>query len=495
VILLLFFSYGHVYELTKTWTFQGYALGRHRILLSLWGIIFFIWIWWVGLKMKSLRIATQFFAFISVAAIIPPAYQVLSRSVQINSNPVNVQTNTIPSFGDTAFLGTTLPDIYYIILDGYARADVLKELYGYDNSDFLRFLTDRGFYVAERSKSNYSLTVLSLSSSLNMDYIQVLKNPNTSTTGFDKILRELIQHSQVRKFLETAGYQTLAFDTGFPHTQIFDADYYWVAPPSKTRVFSNAFETLLAETTILRSLFDLCLVDSKIARLGLFCPDYESHQNRVLYILSKLKEVTKLDGNFFVFAHIISPHPPFVFGKQGELQSPNTSFSFNDGDHFRGTQEEYLQKYVAQLQFLNSQLKGAIDNILEASTNPPIIILQADHGPGAYLEWESLEQSNIKERMSILNAFYFPDGNYEALYPTITPANTFRIVINHHLNTQFKLLDDRSYFSTFKNRYDFIDITDRIGEHDPGSPPPLFVSITSQALIVDGGATARLSTE
>jgi hypothetical protein len=29
------------------------------------------------------------------------------------------------------------PDIYYIILDGYGRSDVLKNEYGYDNSDFL----------------------------------------------------------------------------------------------------------------------------------------------------------------------------------------------------------------------------------------------------------------------------------------------------------------------------------------------------------------------
>ena len=48
----------------------------------------------------------------------------------------------------------TLPDIYYIILDGYARADILEELYNYDNSEFLEFLEQRGFFVADQGRAN-----------------------------------------------------------------------------------------------------------------------------------------------------------------------------------------------------------------------------------------------------------------------------------------------------------------------------------------------------
>ncbi len=39
-----------------------------------------------------------------------------------------------------------LTDIYFIVLDGYGRSDVLKEFYEYDNSDFLRGLKEKGFY-------------------------------------------------------------------------------------------------------------------------------------------------------------------------------------------------------------------------------------------------------------------------------------------------------------------------------------------------------------
>ena len=47
------------------------------------------------------------------------------------------------------------PDIYYIILDGYVRDDVLKDLFAYDNSGLIEYLRGRGFFVAEQSRSNY----------------------------------------------------------------------------------------------------------------------------------------------------------------------------------------------------------------------------------------------------------------------------------------------------------------------------------------------------
>ena len=85
----------------------------------------------------------------------------------------------------------TPPDIYYIILDGYGRSDVLKNEYGYDNSDFLNALRDLGFTVSECSQSNYAQTQMSLASSLNFNYIDVLSDRfvpgSDDRTGLDRI--------------------------------------------------------------------------------------------------------------------------------------------------------------------------------------------------------------------------------------------------------------------------------------------------------------------
>ena len=51
-------------------------------------------------------------------------------------------------------------DIYYIIVDGYASSSTLEEIYGYDNHEFTDYLTERGFYVASESRSNYAKSTL-----------------------------------------------------------------------------------------------------------------------------------------------------------------------------------------------------------------------------------------------------------------------------------------------------------------------------------------------
>ena len=146
------------------------------------------------------------------------------------------------------------PDIYYIILDGYGRSDVLKNEYEYDNSDFLNALRDMGFYVADCSQSNYAQTQMSLASSLNFNYIDALSDRfvpgSEDRTGLDA----LIHHGAAREGLEKAGYKTVAFATGFLATELSDADYF--LGPRRSLGELNEFESLLVETTFARLIQD-----------------------------------------------------------------------------------------------------------------------------------------------------------------------------------------------------------------------------------------------
>ncbi len=72
------------------------------------------------------------------------------------------------------------PDIYYIILDGYARSDVMLDRFGYDNRPFIDWLAGKGFTIARHSTANYCQTPLSLSSSLNAVYLNGLFDPTSS---------------------------------------------------------------------------------------------------------------------------------------------------------------------------------------------------------------------------------------------------------------------------------------------------------------------------
>jgi hypothetical protein len=68
----------------------------------------------------------------------------------------------------------------------------------------------------------------------------------------------------------------------------------------------------------------------------------------------------------------------------------------------------------------------------------------------------------MKERMAILTAIYFDDQNYEMLYPEITPVNIFRVIFNKYFSQNYELLKDKSYFSKWWGRYQFIDLTEKL---------------------------------
>jgi hypothetical protein len=92
----------------------------------------------------------------------------------------------------------------------------------------------------------------------------------------------------------------------------------------------------------------------------------------------------------------------------------------------------------------------AVREIIRKSEIPPIIIIQGDHGPGAYLTFDSMEKSNLTERFSILNAYFVPDTVQDDLYVSITPINTFRLLLGEYFGLDFPILPDQSFFTTHK---------------------------------------------
>lgn len=463
-MLVLIFSYGHVYLILKMREVAGFSLGHHRLLLVIWALMAAAWIWVVLAQFKKPELPARYLNVVAFLLLISPTFSIArDYYYQMRIEP----SEQAILMGVNASHVALRADIYYIILDGYGRSDVLQEIYDYDNSDFIDFLKSKGFYIAENSRSNYNQTVLSLASSLNMEYVNYFSEIYGADSKERFELAQEIKKNTVRDLLEAQGYQFIAFESGYERTEIRSADHYWSAStdvvPQVTAVWTfNAFESLLLESTVFRALFDLHLFSPETLRRVAINPEYQAHRDRVLYTLARLDDVAEMPGNYFVFAHILSPHPPFVFDENGETLNPESAYRLADGDFYTGTQGEYISGYRDQVKYMNAQIESVIERILAKSDQPPVIILQSDHGPGAYLVWESAEESNLKERLGILNAYYLPGNGKEWLYDSITPVNSFRVVLDAYFGADYDLLPDESYFSPWLRPYDFTRVTDMI---------------------------------
>lgn len=424
--VILFFSYGHIYPLLKGINLNGLFLFRHRTLLILWVMISAGGAWFFWRKKLPLQSITSGLNLMTLVLVIMPLVQVIYptlRNAIMEAQVVQPEPAAQPAPDQSA------PDIYYIILDAHGRTDILKEHAGYDNSGFIHSLEELGFYVGECSQTNYSLTLLSIASSLNYTHLEDLMG---ESGGLD--LQYYISKSAIRKFLEARGYKTVAFATGFRMTQLADADYYYEPGTQK----DNEFEAQLQKTTAW-----IALVDAGIA------PEMDSsaenYRDRTLLVLNTLRELPNLEGPNFVFAHIASPHPPYIFDAQGNFHD----VGLGEHDEKNITPQEMTPLYRAQVEFIDNQILEVVRTILERSQIPPIIIIQADHGP-------LVIDKSI--RMPILNAYYLPKGE-ALLYPSISPVNTFRVVLGAYFGQSLPLLEDISRFSLdYRNPFDYRNV-------------------------------------
>jgi hypothetical protein len=200
--------------------------------------------------------------------------------------------------------GSPHPDVYYIILDGYSRQDVLAAIYGVDNAPFLSALEARGFRVSRNSRSNYLETALSLGSSLNLTYLdEVAREQGDSKNRWQ--MARMIQDSEVMRVFRDRGYRFVNLPSGCYLTSPNpNAD----VEPTKHGVSYAEYESTLLRMTPL----------ARVPWLDAAFAIWATHErDRVLFEFEALAGVPKEPGPKFVFAHILSPHPPFGFDEHG----------------------------------------------------------------------------------------------------------------------------------------------------------------------------------
>jgi hypothetical protein len=451
-LLLLFYSYGHIYALVEDFTIFSFNIGRHRFLILIWLIAAYMGVRWVRSPQKSFDQIGRALNVTSIILIVIPVVQILAfrfRSVEpITAKPSSEDSGVDIDAAETQLIETeqpdALPDVYYIILDMYTRQDVLRSKLGFDNSEFIDRLEDLGFYVASCGNSNYTSTVLSLGATLNLDYFQDLVGEIDDKATSPYSYGELVKENRLVEIFKQLGYSVVSFESGFSPTEWEDAAYYTHLGENRILGGMNPFEVMFFKTTMGLFLFEF---DDALpaAFQAYYDSAYIQHRDRILMELDGIADTIEIPGPKFVFAHILAPHNPFVFGPNGEFIRRHTPFTLNidtESDNWN----EFAPGYIGQIRYLNTRVEAIVSRILNESESPTVIIIQGDHGIPTIIPDDY--------KSAILNAIYLPDAGREALYPSISSVNTFRLVLDAYFGTNYGLLDDVSYYST-NNKFPF----------------------------------------
>ena len=437
--LLIFFGYGQLYGQIKNIVFFDIVVGRHRFLLPVLGAILAAVSILVFRSHSSLVRLTQILNVVVVTLIIFPLVQIGGSALQsrirsLDAEELGSEKNNLAGPSDGK-----LPDIYYIVLDAYTRADSLERDFGFDNSGFINSLEELGFYVAECGRTNYSRTKGALTAALNMDYLSELGGSNDDPyMAFDES-EVLLRKSQVRRMLEDIGYTIVAFDTGREWSRLKDADIYLTTKSDSIMLEQlDPFESMLVGNTLVRALADRDLQNRRSRTNVKVNHSIETnfpiaaYARQQLFILDQLPEIARIPDPTFAFVHILITHVPYIFDSNGKIWDDE---AFYNSVSQQPIDDNYLRiGYVGAIQFTNTRMLEILRQILEDSEEAPIIIMQGDHG---------LTEPN---RLQILSAYHLPEGGNERLYPTITPVNSFRVVFDAYFGASLGLLDDHSYY-------------------------------------------------
>jgi Sulfatase len=337
-------------------------------------------------------------------------------------------------------------DVYYVIFDRYAGSETLRDIYGFDNSGFYDWLSAHGFDVIEGALANYPGTSHSLASSLNMSYLDDLAEAQGVDSSAWTPIRQTLEDSAVARTFKAMGYKYEHIGSWWTPT---------AADPTadETHVYGvyTEFLGMFVNTTAIPA----------IQRLFRTPPSFDKEAwDRVHFQVRALEEIESDPAPTFTFAHFLLPHNPYVFRADG---------SFVTSDPNR----PLAGAYIDQLRYTNTVIERIVTE-LQASPGPaPIIVIQSDEGPyppafdrtrdEQSLNWARASDRELGRKLLVLNAYYLPGDPTTGPSPSITPVNTFRMMLNGYFGGSLPLLPDRTYiFADSDHPYSFEDVTDHL---------------------------------
>jgi hypothetical protein len=442
--LTLFFIYGHVFSLIDNTSLQGFIIGRHRFLIPVWIFLGLAGTIFAVRSRSDFGMVTQtaniIFGFLTAAVLLQIGLAAAS-SIRPVTAAITTSTQLSNKTSDTNTTGVQ-PDVYYILLDGYDRQDLLLKDLKLDIKPFIDEIKSIGFVIPDCGQSNYIDTANSMAATLNMNYLDALgfTYQELATQDHEKILTPIIVNSAVRQKFKRMGYQFITYKSPYLFIDMPDSDVYLDAetatnPGEKLETLN--FQRLFINTTFARTAAEWLEEnpqDSKqvpafvvlLVSPGSMNPESSTFAGRNyrqfkqnIFQFESLQTIPDVPGKKFIYAHLLVTHQPFTFTTTGE---------------FRVEGKDSYESYKDQITYTNTRLLEIVKTIREKSKVPPVIILQSDHS-----------YSDGGKRARNFQAYYLPDGGNLKITSTFTNVNTFRLIFDTYFGDQLPMLPDKSF--------------------------------------------------
>jgi hypothetical protein len=410
----------------------------------------------VGLLLSSYKGISNSFLIAIILAVLLPSIQIFLFIIPtlVFSNDGAKEDSDKEKIKLDFVEAENFPNIYHFVPDTYMRNDRVKIVLGYDNEPFTEKLSQLGFYIADKSYSNYPTTFLSLSSLMMMDYVATEEmKPFTNKKKFFDILGG---NNEVVHRFKKHGYQ-----------------FARMAPGRWDPGACNGGEDLCLNQEFSFSELDYAFWDrTPIFRVLLRFNLVPIVSKTTFSDIHKSLKVLDIDGPMFVFGHILLPHPPYVFDSvcnNISMEIHNRELS-EEGSWWWNKNSEAM--YLNQLKCVNRQLLELVEYITTTDPNS-IIIIQADTGThfgygnntDKFIDAKPLSkwtERDIEEQFAILTAIRAPQKYHKWLYPSISPVNIFRFIFSVIEDNKLPFLQDYSY----STNYDYGDAFGKVYKYE-----------------------------
>lgn len=352
--------------------------------------------------------------------------------------------------GPGAVVDATDPDIYMVLLDGHTRTDVLESTFGGGNAPFIAALESHGFAVAARSRSNYTNTSETLASMFNAAHLNELDSMQRILAGAEArsagaVTRGTINDSRMLATLHDRGYEIETIVSGWEQVPMREADVYIDTGQI------NEFEIGVLRRSLVGHVLEAV------------APDAVSQQqrDRINGVFQALTEAPSRPGERprFVFAHVPSPHPPWVYHADG---SPRTVVEldgiYGETPATMGLSDAELTKgYAGQIADVDRRMLAALEGLdaaIAARGRPAITIIFSDHGT-----WIGADRGDIRLRFKNLLAVRSTDGPIP-IRQNETLVNLLPAVFAAVFDQPYEPKPDTQYRIGPRDNFDLISVDD-----------------------------------